>query len=138
MFLDNIWRKLSHSLEETEHDLLSAEERAEEKRKQRVLDLLIASSGSAEAVARITKSVYGKSLDKLDAYWQDLYRDALKSDAAKMSIAQKRKAASELPGFSLDNHEHEKLLVGLGFSLDDTKHTVADLKQLLGSLSAKS
>ncbi len=136
MFLDNILAKsllwLSHIQAELAEDKAKTYAENEKARKERIAqDLLLASSGSADAIARIYKSIFGKEL-KSSTQWSDLYQDALKSDAHKMSLSEKRKASAELPGFSLSTNEHEKLLAGLGFSISDgANYNMSDLKRLL-------
>ncbi len=141
MFLDNIFAKsllwLSHIQAELAEDKAKTYAENEKARKERIAQdlleaLLQASSGSADAIAGIYKLVFDKELKNDSGYWAELYKDALKADAHKMSLSEKRKAASVLPGFSLSTVEHEKLLAGLGFSISDgANYNMSDLKRLL-------
>lgn len=107
----------------------------EEKKKHRkemlALDLLTASSGSPARILEIFKGVFQKPLDSSASFWSGIYTDAVKLAANQMSMAERKKYAAALPGLIIPNqHEHEELLAGLGFSVDDSKYDIGSLKTL--------
>ncbi len=105
-----------------------AEKKAKEESK--LWDLLAASSLSPGPLLALFKR-RGMSLDKLPPVLAGLYMDSVNAEAHNMSLAEKKKYSSQLPGFSVSTNEHEKLLTGLGLSIDDSSHNIGHLKDLL-------
>lgn len=123
---------LEKDLESNDARLKAEFDLADKKAKEesKLWDLLAASSLSPGPLLALLKRK-GLSLDNLPPALAGLYKDSVNAEAHNMSLAEKKKYSSQIPGFSVSTNEHEKLLAGLGFSTDDSSHNIGHLKDLL-------
>jgi hypothetical protein len=124
-----------HELEErfSQEKLHDTQEQEEDRKRRLAMDLMAASSGSAESLLKILKSVFrvGSASD-LSPEFQGLYADALKLDAKSVNHAKLKQLRSELPGLCHSDTDHDLLAHRLGMTLAASDgYSVNDLTKLL-------
>ncbi len=117
----------------SQEKLHDQQEEEEYRKRKLAMDLMAASSGSAESLLKILKSVFRvDSVSDLSSEFQGLYADALKLDAKSVNQAKLKQLRSELPGLCHSDSDHDLLAHRLGMTLAASDgYSVNDLTKLL-------